>query len=66
MKDVVKILVVDDELGIRDLLSSELRSHDFHVVTASNGQEAVDRVSAHSVGQARRRESDLMGQGGGR
>lgn len=44
MKNAVKILVVDDELGIRDLLSSELRAHDFYVATASNGVEAVDRV----------------------
>ena len=44
MKDVIKILVVDDEQGIRDLLSSELRAKNFHVATANNGQEAVDAV----------------------
>jgi len=44
MKESTKILVVDDELGIRDLLSSELSSHNFSVRTASNGEEAVEMV----------------------
>ena len=44
MNEHIKILVVDDELGIRDLLSSELRSHEYHVVTATNGEEAIEKV----------------------
>ena len=44
MKGDIKILVVDDELGIRDLLSSELSARDYLVVTAADGAEAVERV----------------------
>lgn len=44
MKDIIKILVVDDELGIRDMLSFELSAQNFQVATASNGKEAVDKV----------------------
>ncbi|MFA6433917.1 MAG: response regulator [Elusimicrobiales bacterium] len=44
MKDQVKILVVDDEPGIRDLLSYELSSHDYTVITAENGEEALEKA----------------------
>ena len=39
-----KILVVDDELGIRDMLSYELSSHDYGVVTAVNGEDALEKL----------------------
>ncbi len=39
-----KILVVDDEQGIRDLLSYELTSQGYHVTTAADGEEAVALV----------------------
>ncbi|GAB4547396.1 MAG: response regulator transcription factor [Anaerolineae bacterium] len=35
------ILVVDDEKRLRDLVQAYLRQEGFHVVTASNGQEAL-------------------------
>ena len=44
MKERAKILVVDDEPGIRDLLSYELCFHDYQVVTAVNGEEALEKV----------------------
>ncbi|HBB68037.1 MAG: hypothetical protein A2X28_01345 [Elusimicrobia bacterium GWA2_56_46] len=44
MKDQIKILVVDDEPGIRDLLSYELCTHDYKVVTAVNGEDALEKV----------------------
>ncbi|HAH31447.1 MAG TPA: hypothetical protein DCL44_03930 [Elusimicrobia bacterium] len=44
MKEQIKILVVDDEPGIRDMLSYELCSHDYQVVTAVNGEEALEKV----------------------
>ena len=40
----VNILVVDDEPGIRDLLSFELGSKGYHVVTASDGLDALDHI----------------------
>jgi signal transduction histidine kinase/ActR/RegA family two-component response regulator len=44
MDAAVKVLVVDDEQGIRDLLSFELKSRGYAVSTASDGAEAVERV----------------------
>ena len=38
------ILVVDDESAIRRVLSLTLRSQGYTVDTASNGQEALDRI----------------------
>jgi len=38
------ILVVDDEKDIVDLLSYNLTKEGFNVITARNGQEALDRV----------------------
>jgi len=48
----VNILVIDDEQGIRDLLSVELGSHGYQVVVAGNGEEALDTI--------RRRHFDLV------
>ncbi len=39
-----RLLVVDDELGMRDLLSTELGGQGYQVVVASNGQEALDTM----------------------
>lgn len=39
-----KILVVDDQKGIRDLLSEALEKEGFEVVTASSGKEAIDII----------------------
>jgi signal transduction histidine kinase/CheY-like chemotaxis protein len=44
MEGIVKILVVDDERGIRDLLSLELGSRDYKVSTAANGEEALEKI----------------------
>ncbi len=44
----VKILVVDDEPGIRDLLSYELGSQGYQVSTAENGEVAVGMVKKES------------------
>ncbi len=38
------ILIVDDEKDIVDLLSYNLNKEGFHVITARNGREALDRV----------------------
>ena len=40
------ILVVDDDLDIRELLTELLRERGFAVESAANGQEALDRLEA--------------------
>ena len=42
-----KLLVVDDEPNIRELLSTSLRFAGFEVVSAGNGREALAAVEAH-------------------
>ncbi len=37
-----KVLVVDDELEIRDLLSTFLTEEGYEVIVASNGEEAIE------------------------
>jgi DNA-binding response OmpR family regulator len=43
------ILVVDDEDNIRQLLRKTLEEAGYKVVTASNGQEALDNISSGDV-----------------
>lgn len=43
-----KLLVVDDEPNIRELLSTSLRFAGFEVVAAANGREALEAAEAHS------------------
>lgn len=40
----IDVLVVDDQLGVRALLAMALKDKGFTVVTASNGQEGVDKA----------------------
>ena len=42
-----RILVVDDEAGIRDLVSTYLRNDGFDVDEATDGEEALDRFGRH-------------------
>src|SRR5690625_7884449 len=41
MSETARLLVVDDEANIRDLLAAALRFAGFAVTTASNGNEAL-------------------------
>ena len=43
-----KLLVVDDEPNIRELLSTSLRFAGFDVVAAANGREALEAAEAHN------------------
>jgi CheY-like chemotaxis protein len=43
------VLVIDDELLIRDLLSSMLQSLGFDVLLATDGAEGVELMRRHSV-----------------
>jgi len=36
-----KILIVDDDAGIRELVDMTLRSDDYHIFQAENGQQAI-------------------------
>ena len=40
----VRILVVDDEVAVRLVLQRILEGLGYHVVTAANGQEALDKM----------------------
>ena len=44
----IKILIVDDEQGWRDLLSLELSSEDCEVLMASNAEEALKLLQSQS------------------
>ena len=44
-----RILVVDDEQTVRDFLQRVLETAGYTVITASNGQEALDKVSQFDI-----------------
>jgi len=44
-----KILVVDDEEAVRNLLKRTVESAGYNVITASNGREALDKVSKLNI-----------------
>ena len=39
-----QVLVVDDELSIREVVQAALEDEDFAVTTAANGREALERI----------------------
>lgn len=43
------ILIVDDEEAVRNLLQRTLQDVGYDVITAANGQEALDKVSQFNV-----------------
>jgi two-component system alkaline phosphatase synthesis response regulator PhoP len=48
MTDKIKLLLVDDEPDILEFLSYNFRKHNFEVITASQGQEALSKATEHS------------------
>src|SRR5438552_1158437 len=42
--ELPRVLVIDDEPGIRELLSRELVTHGYRVEAAANGQEALEKI----------------------
>ncbi len=48
-KEKRKILVVDDEQTVRDFLQRALENAGYDVITAVNGQEALDKISQFDV-----------------
>jgi DNA-binding response OmpR family regulator len=49
MKSKKKVLLVDDERAILKIISIKLRISGYDVITASNGQEALDLVKKDSL-----------------
>lgn len=47
MNNQPKILIVDDEPFNVDYLKQELEDLDYHLITASNGKEALDKIQSH-------------------
>ena len=43
-----KVLVVDDEKGVRDLLHSFLKATGYQTIMASNGEEAIELAKSES------------------
>lgn len=41
-----KILIVDDDAGIRELVDVTLRSDDYHIFQAENGEQAIELARA--------------------
>ncbi len=42
------ILVVEDDLPVRNLITTTLRAHDYHYLTAPTGETAILEVSSHN------------------
>lgn len=42
------ILVVEDDSSIKNLMTTTLRTHDYHFLTAGNGQSAIMQASSHN------------------
>jgi DNA-binding NtrC family response regulator len=49
MKGAPRILVVEDDAAMRDLLADELRDAGFTIVTAADGHEALEQLERHEV-----------------
>jgi DNA-binding response OmpR family regulator len=45
---LAKVLVVDDEKGVRDLLHSFLKATGYQAIMASNGEEAIELTKSES------------------
>ncbi len=44
----LRILVVEDDTPIRNLISTTLKAHDYKYITAENGENAVIQASTHN------------------
>ena len=42
------ILVVEDDVAVRNLITTTLRAHDYRFLTAANGESAVLEASSHN------------------
>ncbi len=44
----IQILVVEDDAPVRNLISTILKAHDYHFITATSGEEAVMNAASHN------------------
>lgn len=44
----LNILVVEDDPSVKNLMTTTLRTHDYHFLTAQNGQSAIIQASSHN------------------
>lgn len=44
----ILILVVEDDIPVRNLITTTLRTHNYNYLTAANGQEAIMEASSHN------------------
>lgn len=58
MSAEAKLLVVDDEFNILELLATSLRFAGFEVVTAGNGREAIEKAENEQPEPHRPRRDD--------
>ena len=58
--DIPRVLIVDDEPNIRDLVSVALRFHGFTVETAGNGKEALRVLAEARVSEDAGKRVDLV------
>lgn len=42
------VLVVEDDPSVKNLMTTTLRTHDYHFLTAQNGQSAIMEASSHN------------------
>ena len=57
-----KLLIVDDEFGIREMLSDIMVAGDFEVETAENGANALEKLVEHpDVDQGLEQDLDKRG-----
>ncbi|MCY7611039.1 response regulator, partial [Bacillus safensis] len=49
MKEQMRILIVDDELDMLELIGSFLKRHGFHITTANNGKDALHQLEKESI-----------------
>jgi len=43
----IKILIVDDEELLKEAICAQLETENYQIITASNGQEAIDKTKLH-------------------
>ena len=44
----LRILVVEDDTPIRNLISTTLKAHDYKYITAKDGENAIIQASTHN------------------
>ncbi len=47
-KEQIKVLIAEDELDPQYIMAKRLREEGFHVLTAQNGQQAIDKIRKES------------------